>query len=510
MKLYLVRPFRIPFNLPKYRVLANNAEWMQVMAEARPKLSCNLPEFAALTQVELGNYGWNRSRDVIYDVDNPGWFFSDFFLARFSGKLSPEDFSDNLDPTLADQFDQQQGHWHCWIIDNTLAVLVVEVKIREPAQFLLFHDQHRDMFRDFNENWPQTLLQEAGPVQNPVKKVCSWLTEQILKPYSQLDSGFLSCAGLLLPEGIRLAGLTDAASTDQLNRQDNNGNLFTQAHPVYSKAFQGLWTHTLYAFEQHQGKSDEFENALKKAPVPMQNVLGEPLLEDLKQHKNHYGWGWSALFINHEAPLKAQFGLEGLVVMQYFYSCFDVADTLLPKIIASSQVHLGESHYQDVMKSARQSQFELANLVNDYNDLQIRASYEAHIAMERYHQNWRLDDLLANIGRKQVMMENLVSSASDAIDKRSESGIQLILLGISALSLIGLFASLHEYLSGGYQARFADPLQQWALSWDKWEVTIFTFALVAILAILAAWMLMRDSLRNAVKALRKKLSARDH
>jgi hypothetical protein len=279
-----------------------------------------------------------------------------------------------------------------------------------------------------------------------------------------------------------------ASRDDCLKKGSRRHQLFSEEHPIYEKCFRILWTHSFYSFQK-----EEISQLDEDSRRVLSSLLSAEQLDRLQREQGaSFGWGRSSRIMdenNLQSRIFPNQWLEAVCVLEYYYSCFDIADTKLPVYIARARTRSIKGKHYEVLDSARGIRSALRIIINDYSDLRARAASEAHEAMEAYHQSWRVPDLFANLSKKFDLLEELIAVSSDAINKRAESAIQTILFIITLLSIIGLTSSLHQYLVGSYEGRFADPLHKIALSLGKGDLVIYS--VVTVLAMIVIYLVYR-------------------
>ena len=142
MRITYTAPFRISFSLTKQEALARHDRFIEIVETARtnleeskqPTAKSRLPD-----NTRLGNYGWglynprrqNVPRHGEKGIDDPTWFFRDFYTLSFGGRLDATgmlDLSD--DPVTLKLFGTaQELSWECWLVDNTVAVLILNAEV---------------------------------------------------------------------------------------------------------------------------------------------------------------------------------------------------------------------------------------------------------------------------------------------------------------------------------------------------------------------------------------------
>jgi len=137
MRITYTAPFRLPFNLPKDTLLTHHSTWVSHFEQAQKHI---------LHNTILGNYGWGllnklhgrddhteggqRNKDEPHNerihgqegIEDPTWFFRDYYILCFGEAFSPEVFGQFLqDPALSALFAQSNPcQWQCRIIDEVV------------------------------------------------------------------------------------------------------------------------------------------------------------------------------------------------------------------------------------------------------------------------------------------------------------------------------------------------------------------------------------------------------
>jgi hypothetical protein len=487
MQLSLITPFRIPFNIPKYRLLVRNSEWIRVVSKLQEELEQRVREKYSFSYAKFGNYGWGQNRDIIYQPSG-SWFFQDYFLLRFGSTEADPDFCvTRFDEEEPKQLGLSNWRWSCWLMDNTIAVLVLEVEIDNCPKFLRFALDFEGSYSVFR-TWPEKVLSRSCPVRTYIEELVQWCGQNLVARMAQIDPGIKRDKTLLIPESPSTRWDRDEDGQDCLLKSTRLQHIFTEKHPVYSICYRGLWTHTAYSFDPQELESmDSKDQDYLKALLPKEHV------EKMKKGEANFGWGKTSRLVsdNKIATVPSQW-LDALCVMEYFYCCFDIADTKLPVYIANAHADADRGKHHGVLKSSRRARTSLKFIINDYNDLRTRATADAYDAIGDYHTNWRIDDLITNLNEKLSLLEKQVALSSDAIDKKTESTIQTILFLITIVSMLGLAASIHEYLVGAYEAKLIDPLHQIALGVGKGDVISYSILVVLALSVIFLYYKMRD------------------
>ena len=196
---------------------------------------------------------------------------------------------------------------------------------------------------------------------------------------------------------------------------------------------------------------------------------------------NAYDWGCSVVTKN---PRYGEQWKDAVCISEYFYACFDIADTALPVAIANQRIETSRKKYSYVLESSQEIRHAVNLLHSDYTDLLVRCSSEGHRGLEMYHETWRMQSLLDGLKNKTNLLEELINAASERATRRNQEKVQYILVLITFLGVIGLFASLHDYLASGYDPGAPEILPRLALSISK--VAVFSTSLIiAILAFVA-------------------------
>ena len=202
---------------------------------------------------------------------------------------------------------------------------------------------------------------------------------------------------------------------------------------------------------------------------------------------NAYGWGASAVTLDGRSD--AHF-LDALGVSQYYYVCFDIIDSALSPLIARQRAEITAGRHGRVLREAGDFSHAVHMLRCLYRDARTRTSGEGSRALAGYHHEWRLDQLLGGLDEKLQLLARIEKAAEDALSRRAERRIQLILTAITILSLIGLFSQTHDYLASGYDPSQPDWLLQVAASISTVSVLMLSLA-IACLALLGYLLLTR-------------------
>lgn len=487
MRATLISPVRIPFNLPKYRLLANNLAWQAIIKEEQPKLQGLTQQFAQLSSATLGNYGWGKSRREVYQINDSGWFFADHYLLRLTSNNPETDL--HIDALARDQLNNLSTHsfrWQCDIINNSLAILLLEFETEQAEQLLTFTHHKPDNWQRFKD---LALAKFSSPESSFIDVLTSALRlidQTLVKRMLAIDPDFTNDAQFYLPKP--LTNIANRPDNRYLGNKYDLNNLFTQQHPVYDQFLQPLWSHDIYGFTEQ-----ECTTLAEPHGELLEPVLGEPQMNALRQQQNCFGWGASSLLLKQSNKRTHKQWYDANGVMQYYYSCFDIADTALPLQIATLQKLSSENQHKKVLAQAQQLRTGLHTLIRDYNDLLLHSASGAYDGLKGYHKSWRVEQLTDNIKEKLTMLDQLTKESSDWLNKKTEATVQTILFFITLLGLVSLTTSVHAYLAGGYEVRLNDPLPQLALSIGKGDVIIFSA--IGIGFLLLAYFLLHK-LRN--------------
>ncbi len=453
MRLILVSPFRLPIDLPIDSILSHHETWMKVVADASREL-----ESSVLPQAAIGNYGWGRleqllkQNEVIYGkrgVNDPGLFFKEFYTLRFGSNLERDDFSSDMwDNKLADCIFSHKAYWQCRLIDNTVGILFFNIKL--PMEILWeYVGAHYSEFIQFTNNIPKKFLEHAH------RK-------------SQIQDGLDFAQQTLVARHRALTG-ENVAGRGQ--------NILAQNSPVYplkDDGYHHIWTHRAYVFSR-----EEKNSMTKRQKEILRLVLPVETADQwIAGGGNAYGWGATVAEMDYR--LRYQW-LDALCISEYYYTCFDVADTIFPIAIAEQACATEKGQHMFVQQSARRARTTMRSLINEYGDLRIKAASQAHRALKAYYEIWRMEKLIKGMENKLGLLEELIQNSSDAIQQKYQNVIQYILFFITLLSVVGLAASLHDYLATGYDPRLPEGLSSFALSAGKGAVLMISGCFVAIL-----------------------------
>jgi len=481
MRITYTAPVRLPFNLPKDSILTYHADWIKIIEHSQKDAPFN---------IQLGNYGWglahlisgdhdieNSGKQFVYGdcgIEDPAWFFQNYFTLSLQENYPTDDFTFyKQDKRLAALLLQSsESWWQCRIIDNTLAVLVLNVEFSldlfENYLSEKANQGGKSLFTEFGNLWSERVLSAQ---RDKLHEVCSWGQENLIEP--------------IVKKNIKI---------------DQTKEFFIREQsPIYKspyasgKDFHALWSHCVYVL------SLEEKQRLKNTKQPFIELFAqenkpeiENWLSPTKQVspdalENVYGWAASAVLKDES------FGdqwLDALCISQYYYSTLDIADTTLPFSIARQRTSKETRKNFSVQRDSQNMKETLKILTNDYYDILIRANGEGYRALNQYYSSWRFEKLIEGLSNKITLLEDLIVSASESIQQETQNKIQYILTFITILSLISLFAGLHDYLASGYNPRNPEFLPGLALTVSK--VMVLAISVVtALLAFLAYFIISR-------------------
>lgn len=462
MQICYIAPFRIDFDLNKDALLARWNRWAEVVQEAEKNID------QAPANAQLGNYAWGmvhrlqEGEEMAYggteEVEDPSWFFRRFFTLSFKGTCRYSSRPGG-EGTLPDLLGAHPQNWECRLIDNTVGLLVLTAEC--PFDNFLEHlrgDTEGDLKKyldQFGRLWATRLLVD---IRDRIDHAGQWIDQHLIGPMgpeaNDLDREFFS-------------------------------SFETPVYPLPKKSedLRPLWTHQILAFSEGE----------KSRLIPEE----EPFLQlfPAKEHAkawladgtNSYDWGCSVITLD---PRYGNQWQDGNCISQFFYLCFDLADTALPVAIANQRIETANRKFTSVLESAQDIRQSMNLIATDYTDLLTRCSSEGYRSLEMYHRTWRMRDLLGGLHKKTELLEELINTASEGVARRNQERIQYILAFITILSVVGGMASMHDYLAEGYDPSSPEMLPRMALSISK--VTVFATSLsIAILAFAAYFLFNR-------------------
>ena len=488
MRLSLIAPFRIPFSIPKSYLLAHNKEWIKTVQELQEAVwrDIDLGSLNA-SELEIGNYGWGKKRQTVYTGDDPGWFFRDSFMFRF-GSSKIEDKSHKPAVFIANSRLRVQcsnSNWSCWMIGNTVAVLILEVDFPACGQFVRSVTEDSKAYDVFRTCWVEQFLQREGFARVGVDRLARWLGNSLPKHMGPTDSTFRADRSLLLGCRDDSASHSGHKAKHRSKKHNQFQHIYTETHPIYSLYYERLWTHSVYSFSR-----EEISTLIAQDAEHFNMLLSEQHVNALKEGAAVHGWGHTSLISDeHTSTESSNQSLNALCVIQYFYSCFDIADTLLPVLMARARVKANRGRHHSVVALLRRTRTDLRTIACEYNDLRVRTASQAHDALEAYHMNWRVADLVRNLKEKLRLLDEMTASSSEEINRKTNATVELILFLIALLSVLGLAANIHQYLIGDYETRLMAPLHRFALAFDKGDVVLYS--LVMVLAVFMICYLLR-------------------
>lgn len=454
MDIKLVAPFRIPFELPRDAILSNHDSWIQHIANVQQVLAeTDLPG------ASLGNYAWSKLLDIRKGTDqlyggkggsnDPGWFFRSHYLLKTAstGRLG-DVFKD--DTTEWIKLFANDFNWECQLIDNTIAVMIINLKVNNISELCRFFDSNGQTFYDGTNKLMAEFLQDQQEICN---STLQWIDKNLFKP-------------------------------NNLPNTDCNKKYLDQQPPVYRELFLPFWTHRAYSFS-----TEEYRHLTNSEKIIFGNLLSpENKASWLANGGFYYDWGATIVVKN---PQYDRQWLDALIVSQYYYACLDLIDTTLPVAISVLRQESQRGHHKRVLDYARKTYSKINTLINDYNNLRLRTASEAYTGVKTYYASWRMENLTENVKGKLELYRELIELSSDKINKSTQSFIENFLFGITLLSLVGLFASLHDYLAGAYDPRDPEALPSLALSYGKDDLLITSVFVMLILFAGYMWLIRR-------------------
>lgn len=454
MEIKLVAPFRIPFELPRDAILAIHDQWIQHIDAIEKELAKT--DFPGAS---LGNYAWSKLLDIREDKDqlyggkggfnDPGWFFRSHYILKTGSidNLTNVYQGDNNDwiKVFEDEFS-----WECQLIDNTVAVMAISLKVIDISQLAQTLKDNLQTFYDCtNKLMAQFLKTQKNNCDNALK----WIDEHLFKPN-----------GLI---GV-----------------DCNDKYLDEQPPIYRELYSPFWTHRVYSF------SDKEYTSLSDSD---KQTFGELLSKTQKKAwlgEGGYNYDWGATVVVENPKYERQ-DLDALIVSEYYYACLDLIDTTLPVAMSVLRLKSQQGHHKRVLDYARKTHSKINTLINDYNNLMLRTASEAYRGVSGYFEIWRMQKLIDNVKGKLELYRELIDLSSDKINKSTQSFIENFLFGITLLSLVGLFASLHDYLAGAYDPRDPEALPTLAMNYGKDDLLITSVFIMLLFFVGYMWLIRR-------------------
>ncbi len=322
-------------------------------------------------------------------------------------------------------------------------------------------------------NWSKKLLEIHE--KNKLEESIKWCYENLFKPMGfKLEQD--DNTGYFIDKESPILGY-------KLAIEDKKSPPIDIESSNYGKFYKRLWAHWAYIFEpKEKNNLSEFQKGVLKSLLYKDSAT-----EWLKGKDNNYNWGTTAVVTDESYGDQ---WLDALCISEYYYTCIDLADTKLPIAIAKQRSYSKRGQHKQALETASQTRNDLRILLSEYSDLLVRSGAEAYSALKTYYDVWRMKDLIDGMNKKIQLLEELIAASSDTINTKNQYMIQHILFGITLLSVIGLFASLHEYLAHGYDPRLPEMLSTYALDIGKGKVLLASL-LTAILAFVAFFFVSR-------------------
>ena len=461
MKVTLLAPFRVPFNLNRGLSLRGIEFWRARFALWRELLRQEHPDWA------LGKYGSDDTSGPVYiGMKDLGAGLRELYVLKLTltehspnflkwqrrfTDLNSRNLADlksdlmracphiapkiaELSPAIVRCLKIAEAMGEVRIIDNNIALLCLEFPV-DLDQFRKLPASERVAVDEITTALALTLIKSLWP--NDIKIAIEWLrtslTNAVLQSegqrlLSRLFGKKVAVQPLLTQEGLSVFDLahTSSALTDEYWQQVE---------------------HVLVAWVSHVYSFTAAELAGELLTTERDLLIGLGVFKDdidkFITGSDVYGWGPK---LRRERPEAERIWLEALFISQFHYYSLDLIDRRIPALIAEVNDEDVGGSSRKALSTGRHIVQEVQTAIYDFLDMRARISSEARGIVEQLVRAWDVEPLLDNIWRKLDNLRETIARVSDNIDKRSSSAIELTLSLITVLSLITLPLTIYEAL----------------------------------------------------------------
>lgn len=172
-------------------------------------------------------------------------------------------------------------------------------------------------------------------------------------------------------------------------------------------------------------------------------LIAEHVREAFDGKRSEFSWG-DSIHIAHTYSIQTI--LTACVIMQYHYFVLDRYNRRLPYAITSVAKSGNEMSERVKQRLGMQMRHKLVMQDLTYCDLIQSVAGPLRVPMMGYHESWRFDELRQNVQLKLPVLQDLIADIQNKHQARSNSIVELMLFGVSLLSLVGLFIATHDYV----------------------------------------------------------------
>jgi hypothetical protein len=486
MKMTLVAPFRVPFNLNKSLILADVWTWRAHLEalEAGPA--------GAGVSREIGRYAAGLETELVYKgVRDPGAGLGDLYTLRLRAApgadvslerlLSdgPHDTPPNspsaqptgptpdpnavasagvrparfdglagaareahaalkgasiLPETLA-CFRFDEGEWELRVIDNNVGLLCVDLPLDTDRLLALPHAQ-LGIMDELSAALAVLAVRRLWPAH--LRGAVEWLRARMTVPAGRRGDSRARRAWARLRREPAPSYLARASSVFDL----------PPAPAPLGEAYWGEGGNAAVPWVAHiytvggGGRDGELLRADDRTLELMGAAAAS--VAELREGRDAYGW---AINLRHPRGAdESRTWLDAMCAAQFYYYSLDLIDRAVPRRISesaerhrrgSSARALASGH--DVVQEAKMVAYEAV-------DVKLRIAGDALPIVDRLFDEWDLGLLLENVRLKTDNLSDTLAFVSDEVDKRSDSKIEALVFFLTVLSAVSLFFTVHQYL----------------------------------------------------------------
>ncbi len=508
MKLTLIAPFRVPFNLDKHLLLSNAEEWMTHLDSLPGQLDQQRVWWT------LGRYGARDAAHPVYQgVQDLGSHLRSLYVLKVSRlgkecaaltawrrKLSLEEGEeskgfkelkgelsaicgelDEISPETVASFDFERAFGEFRIVDNNIALLAVHIPVH-TEKLLALDEKQLGLVGEFSMAFTVMALRSLWGQE--IREAVEWANSRMsVRDGSSLRGGEREKLRDRLRGKAEQSFVARDVSVFDLPKLSASGAQDYWTNPANAVV---AWVSRVISLDPEEAQKEALGERMETALLGLGVTRAE--FKRFRAGEDVYGWGPK---LRRESRVGDQAWLEALYIAQFHYYSVDIIDRQIPLVITEVRNEHRANASTRALRLGRNVIQEAQMALYDYMDMKLRVAGEARSVIEQVVQSWDLPAMLSNIERKIVNLRDTVEQVSDDVDKRSSTSIETILSIITLVSIVTLPIALHEYLKPT-QKRFLPGLLYSAQHMTRGEILAISFCIVIVGLLLFTYLKVRS------------------